>query len=119
MDTPTSLFVWSGFAHLVADWLLQNEWMVRHKEDLRHPAAWVHGVIHFTALWLILPWMLALLIAISHVLIDTRKPIHWWKWLVGKTATGPQTTMVELWVDQVMHIVVLALVIVTVYGMPN
>lgn len=103
----------------MADWLLQNEWMVRHKEDLRHPAAWVHGVIHFTALWLILPWMLALLIAISHVLIDTRKPIHWWKWLVGKTATGPQTTMVELWVDQVMHIVVLALVIVTVYGMPN
>jgi hypothetical protein len=116
MDTPTILFIWSGVAHLVADWLLQNEWMVRYKQDLRHPAAWVHGAIHTLALWLILPWPLALFVGISHVLIDTRKPIHWWKRLVGKTATGPPTQMVELWVDQVMHIVVLATVILVAYS---
>lgn len=32
------MLVWGGLAHLVADWLLQTEWMVRHKADLRHPA---------------------------------------------------------------------------------
>ena len=124
MDTPTILFVWSSVAHLVADWLLQNEWMVRHKQDLRHPAAWVHGAVHAVVLWLILPWPLALLIGFSHVLIDTRRPIHWWRRLSGKATVDPQTLlpqtiMVELWVDQVIHLVVLAVVIVVAYGISN
>ena len=103
-------------AHLVADWLLQNEWMVQHKQSLRHPAAWVHGGIHTLALWFVLPWWLALLLGFTHMLIDTRKPMLWWKRLVGKTATGPQTLMVEMWVDQVLHITVLAAAILVVYG---
>lgn len=116
----TTLLVWSSFAHLVADWLLQNEWMVRNKTNLRHPAAWVHGAIHVFVLCFVLPWMLALLIGFSHVLIDTRKPLQWWKRIVGKTAADPtsrlpQTLIVEIWVDQVMHIVVLAVVICIAY----
>lgn len=121
MNAATTLLIWGGVAHLIADWLLQNEWMVRHKQDLRHPAAWTHGVIHLAALCLVLPWPLALLISVSHVLIDTRKPIHWWKQLVGKAAADPQsllpqTLLVEMWVDQVMHLVILAMVIWLVYG---
>ena len=121
MEEMTSLLVWGGLAHLVADWLLQTEWMVRHKVDLRHPAAWVHGTIHTLALLLFWPWPLALLVGLSHVLIDTRTPIRWWKRLVGKAAADPfsllpQTLLVELWVDQVMHLVVLALVVWVAYG---
>jgi hypothetical protein len=33
-------------AHLVADWLLQNNWMAKNKSSLVHPAAWVHALIH-------------------------------------------------------------------------
>lgn len=117
----TALLVWGGLAHLVADWLLQNEWMVQHKQDLRHPAGWVHGAIHSLALLLFLPWSLALLIGLSHVLIDTRLPVRWWKRLAGKAAADPrsllpQTQMVELAVDQVLHLVVLAAVVWMAYG---
>ena len=49
-------------AHLVADWLLQNDWMAHHKCKLSHPAAWVHGGIHALALGWALGWVaLALL----------------------------------------------------------
>lgn len=120
MNQLTTLLVWSSFAHLVADWLFQNEWMVRNKTNLRHPAAWVHGAIHVLALCFVLPGSLALGIGFSHVLIDTRKPVQWWKQLVGKTAADPksqlpQTLIVEIWVDQVMHVVVLAVVICIAY----
>ena len=120
MDQHTTLMVWGSIAHLVADWLLQNEWMVRNKTNLRHPAAWVHGALHVFALSFILAWSLALLVGFSHVMIDTRKPLHWWKQLVGKTAADPtsqlpQTLIVEIWVDQVMHLVVLAAAIWLAY----
>ena len=121
MDAAVSLLVWGSIAHLVADWLLQNEWIVRHKQNLRHPAAWVHGAIHTLLLWLILPGLLALVVGLSHILIDTRKPILWWKRLAGKTAADPlsllpQTIVVEIAIDQVLHITMLALVVWLVYG---
>ena len=120
MDAAVSLLVWGSIAHLVADWLLQNEWIVRHKQNLRHPAAWVHGAIHTLLLWLILPGLLALVVGLSHILIDTRKPILWWKRLAGKTADPlsllPQTIVVEIAIDQVLHITMLALVVWLVYG---
>lgn len=121
MPTGTTLFVWSFLAHLIADWLLQTEWMVQHKTNLGHPAAWVHGGIHALVLGFVLPGWLALLIGVIHMLIDTRKPVRCWKRLTGKTAADPQavlpqTIMVELWVDQVMHTSVLAAFILFLYG---
>lgn len=111
MQNATLLFIWAVLAHLIADWILQTDWMVQHKTSLRHPAAWVHGGIHVLALYFVLPWGLALLIGLMHILIDTRKPVIWWKYLVGKTVVGPQTLIVEIAVDQVMHVLVLAVVI--------
>lgn len=114
-------FIWSILAHLIADWIFQTDWMAQHKQDLRHPAAWVHGGIHVLALCFVVPWSLALLIGFTHILIDTRKPLLWWKRLVGKTAVDPQsllpqTIVVEMAVDQVLHVIVLALVIGVAYG---
>ena len=44
-----------GFvAHLVADWLFQNDWIARNKISLRHPAAWIHAAIRALALGLAL-----------------------------------------------------------------
>ena len=63
---------------LVADWLLQNDWMAHHKARLSHPAAWVHGGVHALAFTWALDWRGGLVLGLLHVLIDTRVPLTWW-----------------------------------------
>jgi hypothetical protein len=109
MHDATALFVWGFVVHLVADWLFQTEWMAIHKMDLRHLAAWVHSGIHTAGLLLVFAWPLALLIGLSHLLIDTRKPLSWWLRMVKHIPKAANHQSVEIWVDQVMHITVLAI----------
>ena len=111
MQTTAELLIWAIVIHLIADWLLQNDWMALHKTNLRHPAAWVHSGIHTVALLLVFPWWAALLTGLSHLLIDTRIPVHWWMENVKRMHEGPQRFTVELWVDQVFHITALAVVV--------
>ena len=115
MQTTTELLVWAVVAHLVADWIFQNDWMAVNKVDLRHPAAWTHASVHTLFMWLIFPWSIALLIGITHLLIDTRKPVAWWMKVVKRTKPGPHYFMVEMGLDQVFHLVVLALVVLILY----
>lgn len=115
MQIATEILVWSTVAHLVADWMLQNEWMALNKMQLRHPAAWAHSGIHTLLLWFVLPWHLAVLVGITHLLIDTRKPLIWWMQVVKRMHTGPHRMLVEVWLDQVFHITVLALVALIFY----
>ena len=120
MQTATDLLVWGIVVHLVGDWLLQNDWMAFNKMSLRHPAAWVHGSIHTALLLLVFPWYAAIAIGFSHVLIDTRRPILWWmEHFKQMTVEGPHVLLVEIWLDQVMHVVVLAIaaLLLTQYGM--
>lgn len=107
--SATELLVWGGMAHLVADWLLQNEWMAVHKVDLRHPAAWVHAGCHTMLLGLVFPWPGGLCLGFAHLLIDTRKPRVWWSTLLQQTQKGEMGVHVALWVDQVMHLACIAL----------
>lgn len=95
-------------AHLVGDWLLQNDWMARHKSRLAHPAAWVHGAIHGVLLGLALGWLGGLVLAVVHVLTDTRIPQRWWTRLFRQTADGPSALHVAIWGDQVLHIAMIA-----------
>jgi len=115
MQTSTELLVWGVVAHLVADWMFQNDWMAVNKIDLRHPAAWVHAGFHAGFMWLIFPWYIALLIGVTHLLIDTRKPVGWWMRVVKQTRRGPHYLIVEMGLDQVFHVVVLALVVLILY----
>ncbi|MBX3010789.1 MAG: DUF3307 domain-containing protein [Caldilineaceae bacterium] len=115
MQTATELLVWSVIAHLVADWMFQTEWMAVHKMDLRHPAAWTHAGVHVLFLWLVFPWYLALLVGVTHLLIDTRRPLLWWITVIKQMKAGPQRATVEIWLDQVFHIAVLALVVLLFY----
>ena len=68
--TATELLVWGGVIHLTVDWLLQNEWMARHKTDLRHPAGYVHAGLHGVAMLAIFPPLAALGLGVAHLLID-------------------------------------------------
>jgi succinate dehydrogenase/fumarate reductase cytochrome b subunit len=68
------------------------------------------SAIHTVGLLLVFPWPVALLIGISHLLIDTRKPLIWWLRFVKRMPRSSNHQNIEVWVDQVMHITVLALV---------
>lgn len=106
--TSTDLLAWGIVAHLVADWLLQNEWMALNKVSLTHPAAWVHSGIHVLALALVFSWPVALALGVAHILIDTRRPLSWWRGTIRQTTEGPMAVHVAIWGDQVAHVACIA-----------
>ncbi|MEZ4680331.1 MAG: DUF3307 domain-containing protein [Caldilineaceae bacterium] len=108
MQQATNYLLWGIIVHLIADWLFQTNWMALHKSKLRHPASWVHSGIHSAGLCLVFAWPVALLIGITHLLIDTRKPLLWWMRVVKQMPLHDRSPTVEIWLDQVMHITVLA-----------
>lgn len=103
-----TLFERALVAHLVADWLLQNNWMALHKTDLRHPAGWVHASIHAVLLGLALGWTGGLVLGTLHLLIDTGRPLSWWIRIFKKCDDAPMAGVIRLWTDQVLHIALIA-----------
>ena len=96
-------------AHLVADWVLQNDWMALNKTNLRHPAAWVHAGIHVLCLGVALGWKAGLVLGFVHLLIDTRVPVDWWMKAFKKCQRAPDAGNIAIWLDQTLHIVCIAL----------
>lgn len=115
----SDLFVLGLLAHLVADWFLQNDWQAQHKPNLLHPAAWVHFGFHVAAMLVVWPWQGALIVAVSHALIDTRKPLRWWRTLIRQKQIdhtkepgsfwNQAAMQVAFWQDQAAHIIVLGI----------
>ncbi len=95
-------------AHLVADWILQNDWMARNKVSLRHPAAWIHAGIQAVCLGLILGWQGGLALGFIHMLIDTRVPVAWWMRTFKKCGQAPEAGSIAVWLDQTVHIACIA-----------
>jgi hypothetical protein len=96
-------------AHLVADWIFQNDWMARNKVSLRHPAAWTHSAIQGLCLAIALGWLAGLVLGVSHLLIDTRVPVAWWIRVFKKSGQAPEAGSIALWLDQTLHIVCIAI----------
>lgn len=132
IQTATPLLVWGIVIHLVIDWLFQNHWMAENKHRfvgprdylcfmgpapegmgplflLPHPAAFVHAGLHFLGLLLIFPWYVALVVAVLHLLIDTRRPLAWWRYFFRQTQQGDVALHVAVWSDQVLHIAIIAI----------
>lgn len=116
-----TLFGWLCLAHLIGDWMLQNDWMARNKglnptgrACLIHCAiytATVSGVYLAASGWpLLSPWRLLLFAAIvflSHWVIDGRQLAARWGALLRQTPGPPVRTVV----DQTLHILMLALAV--------
>ncbi len=95
-------------AHLVADWLLQNDWMALNKTNPRHPAGWVHASIHGLLLGLALGWQGGIVLGILHLLIDLGGLVNWWIRVFKKCGQAPQSALIRIWTDQVIHIALIA-----------
>jgi biotin transporter BioY len=110
-------FAWLLVAHLVGDWMLQNDWMARHKQDRLFNAAIALHCIMYTLVTLGSLWLLTLknltqpayflftlLIFLSHWVIDaTALARHW-----ARFFKQSDQRFVHIMVDQTMHVVVLA-----------
>jgi hypothetical protein len=103
-------------AHLVADWLLQTNWMVVNKTNLRHPAGWVHAGIHGVCLGVALGWLGGVVLGAVHLLLDTRRPVEWWMRVVKKDEESAEARVIALVVDQVIHLTTIAAWVVMVGG---
>lgn len=51
----------------------------------------------------------ALFIGVTHLLIDTRVPLIWWRKFYRQTTEGVFAIHVAIWEDQVAHIAIIAL----------
>ena len=109
--TTTDYFIWGFIVHLICDWFLQSEWMALNKVSLKHPAAWVHSGIHLIAALFVFPVWIAVVLAASHILIDTRVPLIWWRKFYRQTNDPANPVMIPfaLWQDQAAHIICLAI----------
>jgi hypothetical protein len=113
----TSLLIWGIVLHLFVDWILQNHWMAQNKSSLLHPASWVHSGLHFLGLLLIFSPVVALAIALIHLLIDTRVPLQFWRKFYRQTTTGDVALHVAMWSDQTLHVVAIAIAALVVGGL--
>ena len=102
-----TLFIRLLLAHLLGDFLLQPDSWVREKEQKKYKSLklYLHGLIHFLLIW-ILTWQyaiipVALLIAISHIIIDAVK-LEW---------QNERTKRIWFFVDQLLHLIVLIIVV--------
>lgn len=64
---------------------------------------------------LVFPWHLALLIGLTHILIDSRTPVLWWMKTVKQIPDPGKLDGVVIGMDQVFHVIVLALVVLIFY----
>ena len=84
--------------------------MALNKVSLRHPAAWVHSGLQLLGALLVFPIWAALLLAVTHLLIDTRRPLCWWRCIMRQAQGGPIFLPLSIWQDQVAHVACLAVV---------
>jgi hypothetical protein len=115
------IFGWLIIGHLIGDWLIQTSYQANNK--MRGPfinkALFVHSLTYtivFIPILLVfkisLGWLLVLFV--SHYLLDRRRLVRWWMSKVKKVEKGaigdhaPLTIMV----DQVFHLLILALIAV-------
>jgi hypothetical protein len=106
--------------HLVADWMLQNDWMARNKQShWLSPAIVVHCTIYtfilMVSLWLVRtpalnppPYpLIAVLLFLSHWLIDAGNLAAGWMRLLGQS----RLHFVQVMIDQTLHVLVIALLV--------
>lgn len=101
-------------AHLIGDYLFQTSWMAMNKATKWIPLL-VHCVIYTLSIVIIayfgfggLSWIGILFVFITHVIIDKRTFVVWWAETIMGAKTK-ETAWLKIVVDQVFHIIILAI----------
>jgi hypothetical protein len=109
---------WS-LAHMVGDYLLQNDWMALNKKRRTIPAL-VHVLVYLLPFLLCsLSWWQIALIGAQHFVQDRTSFINWLMRVKGsgQFATGPCAPWSIIVTDNVVHIVFIAFVVWLPAGM--
>lgn len=97
-------------AHLIGDYLLQNDWMALNKKKWHLPCL-VHCLLYTAAVFVLTgwqPWAIAIVFA-AHYAQDHTNIVLRWMNLIGQKqfATGPCSPWSIIVVDNVLHLVLL------------
>lgn len=101
-------------AHLIGDYLFQTSWMAMNKANKWIPLI-THSVVYTFVIavvaWIgfggLSIWGIALVLA-SHIFLDKRTFVAWWVKNI-MTSKGKESAWLGIIVDQVFHLIVLAL----------
>ncbi|MCL4835689.1 MAG: DUF3307 domain-containing protein [Caldilineaceae bacterium] len=113
-------FEWLLVGHLIGDWVFQNDWMARHKQNgLLNRAIFIHCGVYTAVLLLIYLLLISgtprlsaallfgFLVYLSHWLIDATGLASRWMRLFHQT----DALFIRIAVDQILHVVALALLV--------
>ena len=96
-------------AHLIGDFLIQNDWMASHKKHSSF-AAFVHMISYLIPfLFTELLWWQIALIGVTHFAQDRSQFVTWWV-KTWKKIPDKSEGVVPLFVDQVFHLLIIQLV---------
>lgn len=101
------------YAHLIGDYLLQNDWMAKGKKDSSGVCT-IHVIIYMLPfLFTGLPWWKLLLIAVQHWLQDRTDFVLWSMKVTGRHefAMQPLAPWSIIMTDNLFHILWIAFVI--------
>ncbi len=93
------------FSHLLGDFVLQSKSWVAHKEKhiFKSPVMYLHALLHGVLAWLLVGegafWSLALVIVVTHLIIDITK--------AGLQKEYPGHTKTWFLLDQLFHLIIL------------
>ena len=98
------------YAHLIGDYLMQNDWMALNKKKSTLACAVHVGTYMIPFLLTPLAIWQILLIGLQHYLIDRTQFIIWFMKIKGseKFATGPCSPWSVIVVDNILHILFIA-----------
>jgi hypothetical protein len=101
-------------AHLIGDFFLQNKIGIEQKQAMkwRAPYLYIHVCIHFVLMLLIAGieyWLIALIISISHLIIDGLK-VQFQK---------PSSMQAWFFADQALHLVAIGIAYISFYPLPE
>lgn len=114
-----NLFDWLIVSHLIGDFLFQSDGMARYKTQhwqwmLRHVGLYTvliavvliaYGLYHDVPVWAVASALL--FVFVTHLALDRRRLTAWWMRRVGMQPDHPWLPIV---VDQVCHLLTLAVV---------
>ena len=101
------------YAHLIGDYILQNDWMALHKKKSSFRCA-VHIVFYMIPfLWCDISWIGMILIAIQHYAIDRSNFVGWFMKVKGQNefATGICFPWSQIVMDNILHILWVAFIV--------